>query len=258
MKKILVAIVVLLLGFTFITVIVHKKSNQNISTQQIIDDEEVIFTKAQIDEYNQSQFNENKKNEEKNGKNKFFEFIKDVPDIIRYNLEPFTVSEKDIENLKTKNEKYLKYPIPKIDVNELERTHERDNKAAEHKNAILNNKNKVDDCYITTFTDTKEYFIWCENNPNYAYGYESIYNPILIGYDITKIVNKDIELSYQYKKRENNIWELDSITISYPFKDLEFMYSPQNNKYELVQYYWGDDAYYPDGSYVHSRDIEKL
>ena len=261
MKKIILILILLLslLAITFTVIYSGNQKKSSISQTQMISDDDVIFTKAQTDN-NQDFTNKDKENNKSEGKkNILSNIMKEARDFFKY-MKESDISEEDIKKLiKEENEKYLAYPAPQINMKEIEKKYGHDPNAAKHKYAILHNKDTVDDCYIATFSNSDEYFIRCDSNINVAYGYESTKNPILIRYDITKIISEDVEISYQYKKTQyNDNWNLTSISVDYPFKDIEFVYSKERNGYKLMQYYWADDAYYPDGEYIHTRYLKKL
>ena len=201
-------------------------------------DEEVIFTKAN-EETPQSE----KKNPVQTVVNKI------TP-------EP---SNQKIETLKTENKDYLKEPdtnLMKSQLTAIQTKYHRDPRAEEHKNAIKNRQLSTKDCLISTFSSSKHYSIWCKEDQDHAYYYNSTSDPTLFRVDIIKRVDNNRKVSYVYFL-EGDRWYFTAIHIDVDRK-YTFLYDKTPSGFILQYYYIGDVCYDVDGKYRLTRTTRKL
>ena len=168
------------------------------------------------------------------------------------------LSKADIENLKKNNDIYIKEGIPNINLDNIWKNYGKDPKAYRVKQAVLNKQTNIDDCSITTFSNSSMYAIHCESNWAYSYFYISVDNPTLIKLNYNKMINKNLIISYSYIRNPvTGSWLDADIVIRYPGK-AEFIYKKQNEIYTLLGYYIGNTYYNLEGNKELTRTTKKL
>lgn len=168
-------------------------------------------------------------------------------------------SNQKVETLKRENEPYLKEPTEDVNFYDILVKYFRDPYANEHKIAIENNQKTHKDCIISTFSNSKEYGIWCKSNPNYGYYYSSVHNPILNRFEIIKNISNSKDIKYRYIKISDK-WVFSGITINIKGNehDYVFIYNKNSKGFILAGYYIDDTCYKSNGKYDHTRTTKNF